>query len=576
MIKRLLIANRGEIALRIIRACSELGIESVAVYSAADAKAPHVLAADHAVAIGPAPAHDSYLSIPKLLEAARSSKADAVHPGYGFLSENAAFASACAGTGLIFVGPPADVIVQMGSKINARRLVSAAGVPVVPGETPDDQSDAGIRRAIERIGLPALIKASAGGGGKGMRHVLDAGAIDESVQGARREAAAAFNDGTLYVERLVAHPRHVEVQIFADHHGRVLHLFERDCSTQRRHQKVIEESPSPALTPALRAQMTDAAVVAARAANYRNAGTIEFLVDVGGSERTLPSDAPFYFLEMNTRLQVEHPVTEQVTGLDLVRAQLLVANGDPLPWTQTEVSQRGHAIEARIYAEDPAQGFLPQAGRLTRYREPQRPGVRVDAGVVEGGEVSIYYDPMIAKVIATAETRALAIARLSAALREFEIAGITTNRAFLIAILESEAFRTGALDTGFLDREGAAIAATLPEPSENRSALGILPSALNFDPWAGASATAAKAQAPGARRRASQSAAGTLTAPMPATVIKVNVKPGDAVKKGDIVVVLEAMKMELPLRALGDGVVAAVRCKEGELVQADAALVEFA
>src|SRR3954469_7576548 len=304
-----------------------MGIESVAVYSAADAKAPHVTAADRAVAIGPAPAHDSYLSVRNVLDAARSSGADGIHPGYGFLSENAAFARACTAAGLIFVGPPADAIEQMGSKINARRLVSAAGVPVVPGETPDDQTDRGIRKAIERIGVPALIKASAGGGGKGMRHVLDPREIDEAIQAARREATAAFGDGTLYVERLVAHPRHVEVQIFADSHGHALHLFERDCSTQRRHQKVIEESPSPAVTPALRARMTGAAVAAARAANYRNAGTIEFLVD---------GDA-FYFLEMNTRLQVEHPVPERVAGLDLFRGKLLVAAGEPLPWTQQEI-----------------------------------------------------------------------------------------------------------------------------------------------------------------------------------------------------------------------------------------------
>ena len=566
MITRLLIANRGEIALRIVRACAELGIESVAVYSAADAGAPHVLAADHAVAIGPAPAHDSYLSPAKLLDAARSSRADAVHPGYGFLSENAAFARACADAGVIFVGPPANAIERMGSKINARRLVAAAGVPVVPGETPDDQSDRGIRQAIERIGLPALIKASAGGGGKGMRHVHDAAEIDGAIQSARREAAAAFNDGTLYIERLVARPRHVEVQIFADDHGTVMHLFERDCSTQRRHQKVIEESPSPAVTAALRARMTEAAVAAARAAGYRNAGTIEFLVD--GDH--------FYFLEMNTRLQVEHPVTEQVTGLDLVRAQLLVAAGEPLPWTQASVSQRGHAIEARLYAEDPAQGFIPQAGPLTRYREPQRPGIRVDSGVVEGGEVSIYYDPMIAKVIASAETRPLAIARLAAALREFEIAGIKTNRAFLIAVLESDAFRDGRIDTAYLDRESAAIAATLPEEPEPKSVISTLHSAISrFDPWASGVQTA-KAQAPAERRRASTSAGRNLFAPMPATVIKVHVKAGDAVKKGDVVIVLEAMKMELPLRALGDGVVSAVRCREGELVQADASLVEFA
>ncbi len=572
MIRRLLIANRGEIALRIIRACAELGIESVAVYSAADASALHVKAAARALPIGPAPAHESYLSIPKLLEAARSSGADAIHPGYGFLSENAGFAKACAEAGLIFVGPPAGVIAQMGSKINARRLVASAGVPVVPGETPDDQSDRGIRQAIERIGLPALIKASAGGGGKGMRHVHEAADIDESIQAARREAIAAFGDGELYVERLVARPRHVEVQIFADDHGHVLHLFERDCSTQRRHQKVLEESPSPALSPALRARMTEAAVAAARAANYRNAGTIEFLVD---GDR-------FYFLEMNTRLQVEHPVTEQVTGLDLVRAQILVANGEPLPWTQSDVSQRGHAIEARLYAEDPAQGFLPQAGRLTRYREPQRPGVRVDSGTAEGSEVSVYYDPMIAKVIATAETRALAIARLTTALREFEIAGIKTNRMFLIRILESEAFREGTVDTAFLDRECAAIAETSSsntvtaspiQPAHQSAARSPLPQWL--DPW-NPGTKAVRAQSPAAARRATTSAATTLIAPMPATVIRVKIKAGDPVKKGDVVVVLEAMKMELPLRALGDGIVSAVRCREGDLVQADATLVEFA
>ena len=576
MIKRLLIANRGEIAVRIIRACGELGIESVAVYSDADAKAPHVAAADRALAIGPAPAHDSYLSVPKLLDAARTSGANAIHPGYGFLSENSAFASACVGAGLIFVGPPADVIARMGSKIESRRLVSAAGVPVVPGETPGDQSDRGVRQAIDRIGLPALIKASAGGGGKGMRLVLEEGAIDESIQAARREAAAAFGDGALYVERLVAHPRHVEVQIVADDHGHVVHLFERDCSTQRRHQKVIEESPSPAVTPALRSRMTEAAVATARAANYRNAGTIEFLVDVeSGSD-----DAPFYFLEMNTRLQVEHPVTEQVTGLDLVRAQLLVANGEPLPWTQQEVGQRGHAIEARLYAEDPARGFLPQAGRLTRYREPQRPGVRVDSGVVEGGDVSIYYDPMIAKVIATAETRELAIARLCAALREFDIAGIRTNRSFLLRILESTAFRDGAIDTGFLDREGAGIAAESSVDSQQSAVESTInPQSVvrnpQYDPWASGAQTVRAPFAPASVRRAATSAARALTAPMPATVIKVQVRAGDAVKKGDVVVVLEAMKMELPLRALGDGVVSVVRCREGELVQADAMLVEF-
>ena len=360
MIQRLLIANRGEIAVRIARACRELGIETVAVYSDADAGAAHVAVADQAIRIGPAAAADSYLNVDALLGAARTASADAVHPGYGFLSENAGFAAACRDAGLVFVGPPAEAIARMGSKINARRLAESAGVPVVPGQTPSDQSDAGIIGALEMVGLPALVKASAGGGGRGMREVRDLGDAASIVQSARREAQAAFGDGTLYVERLIERPHHVEVQIFADTHGGVVHLFERECSVQRRHQKVIEESPSPQLTPVLRQRMTDAAVRAARAAGYVNAGTFEFLVDLsqGASD-----EAPFYFLEMNTRLQVEHPVTEQVAGVDLVRAQLLVASGEALPWTQPSLSQRGHAIEARVYAEDPAQGFIPQAGQ---------------------------------------------------------------------------------------------------------------------------------------------------------------------------------------------------------------------
>ena len=575
MIRRLLVANRGEIAVRIARACRELGIESIAVFSDADAAAPHVAAADRAIRIGPAPAADSYLSIPKLLDAARAAGADAVHPGYGFLSENAAFARACADAGLVFVGPPPAAIERMGSKIEARRIAAAAGVPVVPGETPQDQSDAGIRAAVDRIGLPALIKASAGGGGKGMRAVADAGAIDEGIQAARREALAAFGDGTLYVERLVERPRHVEVQIFGDADGRVLHLFERDCSTQRRHQKVIEESPSPAVAPALRERMTAAAVAAAAAVGYRNAGTIEFLVEGGH----------FFFLEMNTRLQVEHPVTEQVTGLDLVRAQLLVAAGEPLPWRQSEIVQRGHAIEARIYAEDPSRGFLPQAGRLTTYREPQWPGVRIDSGAAEGADVSVHYDPMIAKVIATAETRELAIAKLAAALREFTIGGVRTNVRFLIAILESPAFGRGGVDTGFLDREGAAIAAVAgredaraahPPATAAQATAGA--GNASYDPWAGGASRPAAPQTPApqtTRRRSGSTSASALIAPMPATVTKVRVKPGDAVRKGDAVVLLEAMKMELPLRAPADATVAAVHCREGELVQGDAVLVEL-
>jgi acetyl-CoA carboxylase biotin carboxylase subunit len=573
-LKRVLVANRGEIAVRVIRACRELGVETVAVYSDADRDAPHVRLADHSFHIGPPPAAASYLVIDRVVDAARAAGADAVHPGYGFLSENAGFARACEAAGITFVGPPADVIARMGSKIEARRLVAAAGVPVVPGETPADQSDAGVREAVERVGLPALIKASAGGGGKGMRRVLDAAAIVESIQAARREAAAAFGDGTLYVEKLVATPHHVEVQVFADDHGGVVHLFERECSVQRRHQKVIEESPSPILTPAVRARITRAAVDAARAAGYRNAGTIEFLVDASAPA----DDAPFYFLEMNTRLQVEHPVTEQVTGVDLVHAQLLVAAGEPMPWRQDAIAQRGHAIEARVYAEDPANGFIPQAGPLTRYREPRWPGVRVDAGVAEGGEVTVFYDPMIAKVIATAETRPLACRRLAAALRTFEIGGLRTNLAFLVRILELDEFRDGRIDTAFLDRESPRITASMPVVDDEREAVPAREIArADFDPWSGAGSRAAARPAAAPRRsRRGSGHLGALTAPMPATVVRVNAAPGDAVRKGDVVILLEAMKMELPLRAPAVASVAAVHCHEGYLVPGDALLVEFA
>jgi 3-methylcrotonyl-CoA carboxylase alpha subunit len=455
MIKRLLIANRGEIALRVIRACRELGVETVAVYSEADVRAPHASAADYAVAIGPAPAADSYLSAARILDAVRTSGADAVHPGYGFLSENASFAEACEKAGVIFVGPPSSVIAQMGSKIAARRLMQAAGVPAVPGDVPHDQSDDGIRHAIERVAPPVLIKASAGGGGRGISRVDQLEGAMDAIQAARREAIASFGDGTLYVEKLIVRPRHVEMQIFADNHDHVVHLWERECSAQRRHQKVIEESPSPVMTPRLRERMTDAAVRAARACGYRNAGTVEFLVDTSagkGGER-------FFFLEMNTRLQVEHPVTEQVTGLDLVRAQILVASNEPLPWLSPSITQRGHAIEARVYAEDPAHGFLPQAGRLLLYREPSIPGVRIDSGVQEGSEVSIHYDALLAKVIATATTRDEAIARLKGALRAFPILGVRTNVPFLLRVLEHARFQAGNLDTEFLDAEGPELAA---------------------------------------------------------------------------------------------------------------------
>src|SRR5688572_4947352 len=451
MFQRILIDNRGEIAVRVIRACREMGIASVAVFSDADAAAQHVALADSAVRIGPAAASESYLSIEAILTAARTAGADAVHPGYGFLSENQDLAAACDRAGLAFVGPPATVIAQMGSKIAARQLAARAGAPVVPGETPSDQSDDAIAAAARRLGFPLLLKPAEGGGGIGMKAVRDERGLIPAIAQARREAQAAFGDGTLYVERLIEKPRHVEIQIIADHHGHVVHLFERECSIQRRHQKVIEETPSTAVTPALRRRMGEAAVAVARAAGYRNAGTVEFLVEGSGD------DASFYYLEMNTRLQVEHPVTEQVTGVDLVRAQILVAAGEPLPWAQDALSQRGHAIEARIYAEDPAHGDLPQAGPLLLYRAPAMPGIRVDSGFGEGDSVGVHYDPLLAKLIASGETREAARRRALAALRAFPILGIRTNIALLIELLEHPRFISGDLDTQFLDSAGAAI-----------------------------------------------------------------------------------------------------------------------
>ena len=453
MIRRLLIANRGEIALRIIRACRELGIETVAVYSDADAQAPHVHAADAAEHLGASPAVDSYLNVSKLLAAAHRAGADAIHPGYGFLSERAPFARACEEAGLTFVGPPATAIERMGSKIGARQIMEQAGVPVVPGETPADQSDQSLAASVVAIGFPALIKPSAGGGGIGMKIVRQQAEVVDAVQRARREAQAAFGDNTLYVERLVERPRHVEIQVFADRHGTVVHLFERECSVQRRHQKTIEESPCAALSASVRRRMGAAAVSAARAAGYVNAGTVEFLLEGDGD------GAAFYFLEMNTRLQVEHPVTELVTGVDLVHAQLLVASGQPLPWAQADLNQRGHAIECRIYAEDPAQDFLPQAGTLLMYREPAGPGIRVDAGVVEGGDIPVFYDPMLAKLIVSAETRDAAIARAVAALNQYIILGIRTNIPFLQNILRDPRFKSGDVHTGYLDAEGAGLRA---------------------------------------------------------------------------------------------------------------------
>lgn len=458
MFRRILIANRGEIAVRVIRACREMGIDAVAVYSDADAGAAHVSLADRAVRIGPARAADSYLSIDALLAAARETAADAVHPGYGFLAESARFAASCADAGLTFIGPPADVIARMGSKVAARDVARHAGVPIVPGETPATQSDESIAAAARRVGFPVLLKPSAGGGGIGMHRVDGEDHLSAAIAQARREAEAGFGDGTLYVERLIDRPRHVEFQVLADGAGHVLHLFERECSLQRRHQKLLEESPSPALTPALRQRMGEAAVALATAAEYRNAGTIEFLLEGTGDS------ARFYFLEMNTRLQVEHPVTEQVVGVDLVRAQICIAAGESLPWAREDLTQRGHSIEVRIYAEDPARGHLPQAGPLLLYREPAGPGIRVDSAALEGGDVSVHYDPLVAKLIAWDENRDAARRRAVAALRSYPILGVRTNIPFLIELLQHPAVISGGADTRFLDLEGANILARLAEP----------------------------------------------------------------------------------------------------------------
>ena len=467
MIRRVLIANRGEIALRVIRACRAAGIGTVAVYSDADAESPHVLAADQAVRVGPAPAAESYLDIGAIIDAARHTGADAVHPGYGFLSERAPFASAVEQAGMVFIGPTADSITRLGSKTGARKLMEAAGVPVVPGAAPEDQSDAALTAAATALGAPLLVKPAAGGGGIGMKTVHDLADLATALPQARREAQAAFGNPTLYLERLVERPRHIEVQIFADAAGETVHLFERECSAQRRHQKVIEETPSPAVTPAARARIGAAAVRAAQTVGYRNAGTVEFLLEGDGD------DAKFYFLEINTRLQVEHPITECVVGVDLVLAQLAVAAGQPLPWRQADLTQRGHAVECRIYAEDPAQGFLPQAGPLLRYREPSGPGIRVDSGVVEGGAVSVYYDPMLAKVITWGETRAHSLARAGEALRRFEILGLRTNIAFCAAILRHPDFVAGRIDTGFLGRELNQLTAATPLPAAIAAAAAV-------------------------------------------------------------------------------------------------------
>ena len=441
IINKVLIANRGEIALRIIRSCKEKNRRTVAVYSEADSNAPHVLAADESVLIGKAPSSESYLLMDKLIDAAKDTGADAIHPGYGFLSENSVFAALCAENNIIFIGPNAESIEMMGDKTRARELMAKANVPYPPGTETAMENIGEAKVVASSIGYPVLIKAAAGGGGKGMRIVHSEEDFEKSVKAAKSEAKNAFGDDRVFVEKYLEEPRHIEFQIFADSHGNVVHMFERECSIQRRHQKVIEEAPSAVLTEELRQKMAEAAIAAAKSCNYVGAGTVEFLVD---------KHLNYYFLEMNTRLQVEHPVTESITGLDLVSLQIDVAEGNVLPLKQEEIIRNGHSIECRIYAEDPAEKFLPSTGRLTRHRIPSGPGVRVDAGIEEGQEVSIHYDPMISKLCVHAENREKAIDKMIRALDEYEISGVRTTIPFCKFVMQNSIFRLGTYDTHFI------------------------------------------------------------------------------------------------------------------------------
>ncbi|WP_181781382.1 acetyl/propionyl/methylcrotonyl-CoA carboxylase subunit alpha [Pseudonocardia pini] len=489
MFSTVLVANRGEIAVRVIRTLRSLGIRSVAVYSDADAGAPHVTAADVAVRIGPAPAAESYLSIEKVIAAAQATGAEAIHPGYGFLSENTAFAAACERAGIVFVGPPAAAIEAMGDKIRAKQTVAKAGVPVVPGSDGLGLTDEELTLAVEQVGYPVLLKPSAGGGGKGMREVHRAEDLAAAIASARREARGSFGDDTLLVERLVTSPRHIEIQVLADTHGAVVHLGERECSLQRRHQKIVEEAPSPLLTPEQRAAMGDAACEAARACGYTGAGTVEFIVD--GNR---PDD--WFFMEMNTRLQVEHPVTEEVYGVDLVALQLRVAAGEQAPWP-AELVPRGHAVEVRVYAEDPAAGFLPTGGRILVLHEPTASrvdsagsvsGVRVDSGIAEGGVVGSDYDPMLSKIIAYGADRAEALRRLDAALARTVLLGLGTNIGFLRALLADPDVRAGNLDTGLVGRRldaltGQDLPADVVGVATGIALLDLEPSGAVVDPF---------------------------------------------------------------------------------------------
>ena len=645
-IRKLLIANRGEIASRVIRSARALDIATVAVFSDADARAPFVAEADESVALPGSTAAETYLRPELIIDAARRVGADAVHPGYGFLSENADFAGPCAAAGLTFVGPPPAAIRSMGSKTSAKQLMARAGVPVLPGIAIGDgeQLPAGLAdRAKTEIGFPVLVKAAFGGGGRGMRVVTTPGELTEAVAAARREAAGAFGNGTVFLERLVERPRHIEVQVFADTHGQVVHLFERECSIQRRYQKILEESPSPVVDDTLRAELGSAAIAAAKAIGYVGAGTVEFILDASGE---------CFFLEVNTRLQVEHPVTELVTGLDLVALQLMVAEGKPLPDEALQASVSGHAIEARLYAEDVAAGYLPATGSLLLFDVPSLPGVRIDTGVRTGGQVSVHYDPMLAKVIAHAPTREQAARLLARALAETHVLGVVTNRDLLVGILREQDFLDGHIDTGYLTRHDPAtlmagderrlpvhaLATALADQALRRAETSVLPGVPSGwrnvpnarqqagyqvaergfrveygirGPFVDAavdgvelgsvllhSCTAAEVdlQIDGVRRLVTvaragdvryaasalgattlveqprfpetqqQATAGSLLAPMPGTVVRVEAQLGDSVHAGQVLVVLEAMKMEHSVRTPHEGTLARLNVSAGQSV----------
>ena len=635
----LLVANRGEIAVRVFRTARRLGLRCVAVYSEADAGAPFVRMADQAIAIGPAPAAESYLRAERILDAARRVGADLIHPGFGFLSEDPAFGQAVEDAGLAFVGPPPDVLRAMGGKDEAKRIAIAAGVPVLPGYSGADQDDATLEAAAKEIGFPVIVKPAAGGGGKGMAVVRDPAGMAPALASARRVAKSAFGDARLILERYLAAPRHVEVQLIADAHGHVIHLGERDCSLQRRHQKILEESPSPAVDDALRERLCSSAVALARHVGYRNAGTCEFLLDADGT---------LGFIEMNARLQVEHPVTELVTGLDLVELQLRVAMGEELPVTQEDVVRRGHAVEVRIYAEDPDEGFLPQSGRLLHLRWPD--GVRIDSGVEEGSVVSTHYDPMLAKLIVSGPDRAGALEALSEALAETEVLGLRTNLPFLRAVAADPVVTGGEVTTTWLEpayQDWKSTAGDIPEEAIALAGAAetqrVLSEAAGPDPWStggpwrllGARTTRVVVQPAGGERAVEVDGSGPyrvgkhvlepcldhhawtvdgepaaaarggdtwqvwwrglpyelplglrprvvdaesgpahLGAPMPGTVIAVRVAPGDRVTRGQALVVVEAMKMELEIKATADGVVSAVRCAPGDQVDRGQILVD--